>query len=66
MSCGVGCRHGSDLVLVWLWYRLVAVARIRSLAWEPPYVMVAALKRLKRPKKEKKNYVSVKTSMVEE
>ena len=19
MSCGVGCRHGSDLALLWLW-----------------------------------------------
>ena len=20
MTCGVGCRHGSDLVLLWLWH----------------------------------------------
>ena len=26
MSCGVGCRHGSDLALLCLWYRLAAVA----------------------------------------
>ena len=26
MSCGVGCRRGSDLTLLWLWYRSVAVA----------------------------------------
>ena len=24
MSCGLGCRCGLDLVLVWLWYRPVA------------------------------------------
>ena len=35
MSCGVGCRGGSDPVL--LWHRLVATALIRPLAWEPPY-----------------------------
>ena len=22
MSCGVGCRHGSDPALLWLWRRL--------------------------------------------
>ena len=20
LNCGVGCRHGSDLALLWLWY----------------------------------------------
>ena len=29
MSCGVGCRHGSDLV--WLWCRLAAAALTYSL-----------------------------------
>ena len=24
VSCGIGCRHGSDLVFLWLWYRPVA------------------------------------------
>ena len=42
MSCGVGRRHGSDLVL--LWYRLAAVALIRLLACEPPYATGVALK----------------------
>ena len=37
MSCGVGCRHGSDPVLLWLWGRPVATAPIQPLAWEPPY-----------------------------
>ena len=45
MSYGVGRRCGSDLVL--LWHRLVAIALIRSLAWEPPYATGVALKRQK-------------------
>ena len=32
----VSHRHGSDPVLLWLWYRPAAVAPIRPLAWEPP------------------------------
>ena len=44
MSCGVGQRHGSDPVLLWLWRRLSAVALIRPLTWELPYVAGAALK----------------------
>ena len=42
MSCGVGCRRGSDPVLLWLWRRLAATAPIRPLAWEPPYAAGAA------------------------
>ena len=45
MSCGVGCTLGSDLALLWLWRRLVAIAPIRPLVWEPPYAVGAALKR---------------------
>ena len=52
MSYGVGRRFGLDLALLRLWCRLVATALIRPLAWEPPYVTVAALKRQKRKKKE--------------
>ena len=44
MSCGVGCARGSDLALLWLWGRPVAIAPIQSLAWEPPYATDAALK----------------------
>ena len=28
VSCGVGCRHSSDPMLLWLWYRLSAIAPI--------------------------------------
>ena len=48
MSCGIGCRQGSDPALLWLWCRLAVVALIRPLAWEPPYAMGAALKRKKK------------------
>ena len=53
MSCGVGCRHGSDPMLLWLWRRLVATAPIRPLAWEPPYAAGAALGKAKRQKNKK-------------
>ena len=33
VSCGVGCRRGSDPELLWLWCRPVAAALIRPLAW---------------------------------
>ena len=54
MSCGVGHRRSSDPVLLWLWCRPAATAPIRPLAWELPYAMGAALKKIKR-KKEKDN-----------
>ena len=47
MSCGVGRRHGLDLVLLWLWRRPAAVAPIRPLAWELPYASGVALKKKK-------------------
>ena len=54
MSCCVGCRRGSNPELLWLWHRPVATARVRPLAWEPPYAMEAALEMAKRQKKTKK------------
>ena len=53
MSCGVGCRRGSNLALPWLWWRPAAIAPISPLAWEPPYAMGVALKRRKKEKKER-------------
>jgi len=47
MNCGVGHRHGSDLMLLWLWCRPAAIAPIRPLAWEYQYAAGAALKRQK-------------------
>ena len=54
MSCGIGCRHGLDPTLLWLWRKPAAIAPIRLLAWEPPY---AASADIKRKKKEKKSLV---------
>ena len=50
VSCGVGRRQGSDLVLLWLWCRPAATAAARPLSWEPRYAAGMALKR------QKKNY----------
>ena len=48
MSCGIGCRCGLDLALLWLWCRLVAAASIHPLAWEPSYATGVALKKEKK------------------
>ena len=53
MSCGVGHRRGWDAALLWLWPRLVAAARIRPLALEPPHAVGEALKKQKTKKKKK-------------
>ena len=54
MSCGVGCRSGSDPALLWLWYRPAATAPIRPLAWEPPYASETALEKAKGQKNPNK------------
>ena len=48
MNCGVGCRHGSDLALLWLQCKMAAVAPVQPLAWEPPYAVGVALKSKKK------------------
>ena len=52
LSCGVGCRLGLDLALLWLWCRPVATAPIGPLAWEPPYTAGAAQRNSKKTKKK--------------
>ena len=52
MSCGVGRRHGSDLVLLWLWCRTAATALIGHLAWEPPNAAGVALEKTKKQTNE--------------
>ena len=52
MSCGVGRRHGLDLVLLCLWCRPAAAAPIEPLVWEPPYAVGVALKGQKDKKKK--------------
>ena len=51
MSCGVGCKRGSDPVLLWLW--LAATALIRPLPWEPPCDAGVAPEKAKRQKNKK-------------
>ena len=48
MISGVGCRRGSDPMLLWLWCRPVAPAPIGPLAWEPPYAVGAAQEMAKK------------------
>ena len=36
-----------DPALLWLWYRLAAIALITPLAWQLPYAAGVALKKLK-------------------
>ena len=50
VSCGVGCGHGSDLVLLWLWCGQAATAPIRPLAWEK--------KKKKKKKEERKGLLN--------
>ena len=62
MSCGVGCRRGLDLVLLWLWHSLAAISPIEPLAWEPPYAPGAALEKGKKNKtKQQKSDLSLGT-----
>ena len=51
MSCGVGRRHSSELVLLWLWCRSAVTTPIGPQAWEPPYAVGVALKRQMDKKK---------------
>ena len=64
MSCGVGCRRGSDPALLCLWRSPVATALIQPLAWESPYAAVSVQEivtttttttKTKDKKKKKKN-----------
>ena len=53
MICGVGCRYGLDLVL--LWRRPAATALIQPLAWEPPYALgLAERKERERERKDRR------------
>ena len=56
MSCGVGCRHGSALMSLWLWCRPAAVAWIWPQAWKPPYVTATALKNKTNKQTKNSNY----------
>ena len=71
MSYGVGRRCSWDLVLLWLWCRLAAVARIPPLAWEPPCAALTLTpypnpEKQKKKKKKKKNNNKVHTLVAPE
>ena len=55
MSCGVGCRCELAPALLWLWCGPAAVAPIRPLAWDPPYVAGVVLERPKTKQNKTKN-----------
>ena len=68
MSCGVDHRCGSDPTWLWLWSRLVAVALIGPLAWEPPYAAGAAQEiatTTTTKNKTKQNKTTTKNNLVE-
>ena len=48
LSCSVGHRCDSDLVLPWLWHRLAAVAPIGPLTWERLCAAGATVKKKKK------------------
>ena len=52
MSCGGGCRHGSDPTFATL-QLLATVALISPLAWESPYASEAAFKQAKNKQTNK-------------
>ena len=54
MSCGVGCTHGSDPELPWLWHRPAAMALIRPLASEPPYAAGGGPRKSKKTKEKER------------
>ena len=59
VSCGVGCRRGSDpqLLWLWLWRRPASVVLIQHLAWELPYAPGVALRREKKGRRKKLMYL---------
>ena len=52
VSCRIGRRCGSDLVLLWLWCRLATRAPFRPLAWELPYAKGIDLKSRKQKQEQ--------------
>ena len=60
LSCGVGQRRGSDLVLLWLWLRTAAVAMFWPSAWELSYATGVGRKK----KKQKNPLISKKQEKV--
>ena len=49
-TCSAGHRRNSDLMLLWLWYRLAGAILIQPIAWEVPYAAGAPSKGKKKKK----------------
>ena len=62
MSCGIGCRQGSDPAVLWFCRRPAAKVLIRPLAWESPYASESSPRKGKRTKKKKKK-LAIKRKM---
>ena len=54
-SCGIGHRHGSDCMGLWLWCRPADAAPIQTLTQALPYASCVAIKR----KKEKLPFLTI-------
>ena len=48
----------AQILLLWLWHWLAAVAPVQPLAWKLPYAAGAALKKRKKKKKKEKMKIS--------
>ena len=59
LSCGVGCRCCSHLVLLWMWCRPAAIAQIQPLPWKPPSATGSTLKKDKKKKKKKLVFLAI-------
>ena len=66
MSFGVGCRRAPDPALLWLWRQPVATAPIQPLAWEPPYVVGAALEKAKSKKQKNPTELKIVVSRLQQ
>ena len=62
MSCGVGCIHISDLMLLWLLPRLAAAAPIQSLTWKLPCASGVSVES-KRKKRNKDSHCTKKKKL---
>ena len=59
VSCDVGCRHGLDLALLWLWYRLTATAPIWTPSLGTSTCCRCGPKKTKRKKQKRKRKIRI-------
>ena len=66
VSCGAGCRCGSDPMLLCLWCRVAAAAPIQPLACELPHAVHADLKSKKNKNKTKQKNQTIAAQVTAE